>query len=101
MIATLGGIPHIDWKFKMKNIPEWLQAVVAIALFLAAGTGIYASHQVQMSNLERRLEFVEMQQKQDNTKTMEVLDKLAGSVEKLSVSVARLDERLKALEDKR
>lgn len=86
--------------YEMKDIPDWVQAVIAVILLGAAGSGIYTSHQVQMAQIDSRLTALEAQQAKDNTETMIVLDKLAGSVEKLSVSVARLDERLKALEEK-
>lgn len=82
----------------MKEIPEWIQAALAGALFLGAAVGVYTTQQIQVASMEQRITVLEQEQRESSRQTMVVLDKLAGSVDKLSVSVARLEERLKVVE---
>lgn len=82
----------------MNSIPDWIQASLAGALFLGAAVGIYTTQQIQVASMEHRITVLEQEQRQASQQTMIVLDKLAGSVDKLSISVARLEERLKVVE---
>jgi hypothetical protein len=54
----------------------------------------YANIQSDMSRMQERVDNLH----DTNAQTLEVLNRLAISVDKLSESVARLDERTKALE---
>ena len=82
----------------MKSIPDWVQAVVAVVLFLGAMGSMYAANQVAIASLEQRVTSLEVMQAKREERSMQVLDNLADSVDKLSISVARLDERLNAVE---
>lgn len=68
-------------------------AVGVITLALALVT-THVNTQVEISRLSERVDSFQ----QTNTQTIEVLNRLADSVEKLSDSVARLDERTRSLE---
>ncbi len=98
MIAAIFERPKIKLGEVMSNIPEWVQAALAGAVFLGAAVGVYTTQQIQVASMEQRITVLEQEQRQANQQTMIVLDKLAGSVDKLSISVARLEERLKVVE---
>lgn len=96
------GVPIFDLKGTvMKNVPDWLQAAVIVTVFLSSIAGLYASHRVQMAQFDERLKQVERIQDKNNQRTMQVLDRLSGSIEKLSVNIARLEARQDAVENDR
>lgn len=68
-------------------------AVSVVTLFLTLAVG-YANVQSDMSRMQERVDSLH----HTNTATLEVLNRLAESVDRLSHSVARLDERTKVLE---
>lgn len=73
---------------------EKVAAAVGVAtLFLSIMVG-YANIQADLSRMSERVNGLQS----INTQTLEVLNRLAQSVDKLSESVARLDERTKVLE---
>lgn len=81
-------------KNKGASVKEKVAAGVSIiTLFLSLTVG-YASLRSDMARMEERLNNVG----NTNLQTLEVLNRLAESVDSLSHSVARLDERTKVLE---
>lgn len=68
-------------------------AVGVVTLFLSI-MAVHVNTQVDIARQEERIDSL----MHVNTQTLEVLNKLAVSIDKLSVSVARLDERTKVLE---
>lgn len=78
----------------MIKVKEKVAAAVGVAtLFLTIMVG-YANIQSDVSRMEERMNNLHS----TNVQTLDVLNRLATSVEKLSNSVARLDERTNALE---
>lgn len=78
----------------MIKVKEKVAAAVGVAtLFLSIMVG-YANIQADLSRMGERVDGLH----NTNAQTLEVLNKLADSVDRLSVSVARLDERTKVLE---
>lgn len=79
---------------KGASVKEKVAAGVSIiTLFLALSAG-YATLRSDMARMEERLNNASS----TNVQTLEVLNRLAESVDRLSHSVARLDERTKVLE---
>ena len=64
-----------------------------LTLFLSLTVG-YATMQSNLARMEERINNISS----TNVQTLQVLNRLAESVDKLSRSVARLDERTKVLE---
>ena len=78
----------------MSSTQDKLKTWIA-GLALAGGAiGLYVDLREETTRLSEKVESVVV----TNERTYEVLTKLADSVDKLSESVARLDERTKALE---
>lgn len=73
---------------------EKVAAAVGIATLFLSITAVHVNTQVDLARLAERTDSLH----QTNVKTLEVLDRLAVSIDKLSQSVARLDERTKSLE---
>lgn len=102
------------------KIPEWAQLFLAVLVLAGAMLATYVSNEVRresmassISSHETRITSVESsvrdipimyervnQLYQQNERQMIIFERLADSVDKLSVNVARLDERMKALENK-
>lgn len=73
---------------------EKVAAAVGVATLFLSIMAVHVNTQVDIAKLTERVDSLH----QTNTQTLEVLNRLAVSIDKLSVSVARLDERTKALE---
>lgn len=78
----------------MIKVKEKVAAAVGVAtLFLTIMVG-YANVQADLSRMGERVDNLHS----TNTQTLDVLNRLATSVDRLSQSVARLDERTRYLE---
>lgn len=73
---------------------EKVAAIISAAMLSLAIIGVHVNTQVELARVTERVDGLN----QTNVRTLEVLEKLAISVDKLSESVARLDERTKVLE---
>ncbi len=78
----------------MIQVKEKVAAAVGVATLFLSIMAVHVNTQVDIARATERIDSLH----QTNTQTLEVLNKLAVSIDKLSVSVARLDERTKALE---
>lgn len=78
----------------MISIKEKVAVVVSTAMLSLSVVGVHVNTQVELARVSERVDSVST----TNTRTLEVLERLAVSVDKLSESVARLDERTKTLE---
>lgn len=67
---------------------------VGIGALLLSIVAVHVNTQVEIARLNERFDSLQS----TNIQTLQVLQKLADSVDRLSVSVARLDERTKSLE---
>lgn len=78
----------------MIQVKEKVAACVAIGGLLLSIVGVHVNTQVDIARIGQRVDSLH----QTNVQTLEVLNRLAESIDKLSESVIRLDERTKVLE---
>lgn len=91
-IVTLAGSIAVSYSANQSKLAEHDQAISA----LWSKWGDLKGTTERLVRLEEKVDSL----KRTNERTLDVLTKLAESVDKLSVSVGRLDERTKSLEDK-
>lgn len=68
--------------------------VAVILLFMAVG-GTYMTLNNQVVTLQSRVSYLETEQVRKDERTYEVMGKLSESVDRLNISMARIEERLK------
>lgn len=84
----------MELSHKESKVKEKIAVAVGVITLALALVTTHVNTQVEISRLSERVDSFQ----QTNTQTIEVLNRLADSVEKLSDSVARLDERTRSLE---
>jgi len=89
-VLTLAGGIAISYSTSQSKLNENEQAISAIWTSLGDMKGTNE----RLTRMEEKIN----QLTKSNERTLEVFEKLANSVDRLSVSVGRLDERTKALE---
>lgn len=78
-------------------MPEKVAGGIGIATLVLALVAIHVNTQVELARMSERVDGFQ----QTNVATLEVLERLARSVDRLSISVARLEERTGYLERER
>lgn len=78
----------------MIQVKEKVAAAVGVVTLFLSIMAVHVNTQVDIARLGERVDSLH----QTNVQTLEVLNRLAESIDRLSISVARLDERTKVLE---
>lgn len=78
----------------MIKVKERVAGAIAGATLLLSVIGVHVNTQTDIARMTERVDNLHT----TNAQTLQVLSRLADSVDKLSDSVARLDERTKVLE---
>ena len=82
------------------GVHAWIEVGVAVALLLMAVGGTYLTLNTQVVDLQSRVNYLETEGVRQDERAYEVMTKLSDSVDRLNVSMARIEERLKATETK-
>tara|TARA_R110000772_G_scaffold144025_1_gene253571 strand:- start:817 stop:1089 length:273 start_codon:yes stop_codon:yes gene_type:complete len=82
------------------GVHAWIEVGVAVALLLMAVGGTYLTLNTQVVDLQSRVNYLETEGVRQDERSYEVMSKLSDSVDRLNVSMARIEERLKATETK-
>lgn len=104
----------------INKVPEWVQLVMAVAVLSGGMLATYVANEVSRENLfnsvsRHETKIIQLQSSIkdipiiyerlnqlhfQNERQVVVFEKLVDSVDRLSVNVARLDERMRAIESK-
>ena len=79
---------------KLEKIKVWLTALAFVVPTIGGATALYVKGQKDFAQLSERVNTLVV----SNERNYEVFNKLADSVNSLSDSVARLEERTRSLE---
>jgi len=76
----------------------WVEVGVGVVLLVMAVGGTYATLKTEIYTLETRVSYLETEGVRKDERSYEVMSKLSDGVDKLNISMARIEERLKATE---
>lgn len=82
------------------RVHAWIEVGVAVVLLLMSVAGTYVTLNNQVVSLQSRVNYLETEGVRKDERSYEVMSKLSDSVDRLNVSMARIEERLKATETK-
>jgi hypothetical protein len=85
---------------KEVRVHAWIEVGVAVVLLLMSVAGTYVTLNNQVVSLQSRVNYLETEGVRKDERSYEVMSKLSDSVDRLNVSMARIEERLKATETK-
>lgn len=80
------------------SVHAWVEVGVAVILLLMAVGGTYMTLNNEVISLQARVEYLETEGVRKDERTYEVMSKLSDSVDRLNISMARIEERLKVKE---
>ena len=78
------------------SVHAWVEVGVAVLLLLMAVGGTYMALNTQVTDLQSRVNYLEIEGVKRDQRSYLVLEKLTTSVDRLNVNMARIEERLKA-----
>lgn len=81
------------------KVHAWVEMGVAVMLLFMAVGGTYMTLNNEVVSLQARVEYLETEGVRKDERTYEVMSKLSDSVDRLNISMARIEERLKVTEN--